>query len=46
MLEVQGRRKAYGGKPVLNGVSFGVAEGETVAIIGPSARAGGRCCAA
>ena len=35
-LDVQGLQKSYAGRPVLNGVSFQVAEGETVAIIGPS----------
>ncbi len=35
-LDVQGLQKAYAGKTVLDGVSFTVAEAETVAIIGQS----------
>jgi branched-chain amino acid transport system ATP-binding protein len=34
MLDVQGLRTAYGRIPILNGVSFGVGEGEFVGILG------------
>ena len=36
LLQVRGLGKRYGGKVVLNGVSFTVAAGEFVAILGPS----------
>jgi len=36
MLEVRGLDKAYGGKPVLKGVSFVIGSGEKVALIGPN----------
>ena len=36
MLEVTGLTKSYGGKSILNGVSFHVNEGELVSIMGPS----------
>ena len=36
MITVNGLCKAFGGEPVLDGVSFSVEKGETVAVIGPS----------
>ncbi|MFD7320142.1 ABC transporter ATP-binding protein [Streptomyces sp. NPDC059875] len=36
MIEVQGLRKAYGDKVVVDGVSFAVAEGEIFGILGPN----------
>lgn len=36
MIEVQGLRKAYGGRSVVDGVSFEVAEGEIFGILGPN----------
>jgi ABC-type Fe3+/spermidine/putrescine transport system ATPase subunit len=36
MLEVVDIRKNYAGKPLLQGVSFGVGAGETVCLLGPS----------
>ena len=36
MLEVRDIRKNYGGKPLLQGVSFCVGAGETVCLLGPS----------
>ena len=36
MIEVHDLHKAFGDKPVLRGVSFSIADGETVAIIGES----------
>jgi ABC-type Fe3+/spermidine/putrescine transport system ATPase subunit len=36
MLEVAGIRKKYAGSPLLEGVSFGVPDGETVCLLGPS----------
>lgn len=36
MIRVDVRAKAYGGAPVLGAVSFEIARGETVAILGPS----------
>ncbi len=35
-LAVTGLRKAYGGKPVLDGVGFAIGRGEKVAVIGPN----------
>lgn len=36
ILEVQGLRKAFGGPPAVDDVSFAMAPGETVALLGPS----------
>lgn len=36
MITVNGLCKAFGGEPVLDGVSFSMEKGETVAVIGPS----------
>ncbi|MEU7112430.1 ABC transporter ATP-binding protein [Streptomyces sp. NPDC046182] len=36
MIEVQGLRKAYGGRTVVDGVSFAVDEGEIFGILGPN----------
>ncbi|MFD9031901.1 ABC transporter ATP-binding protein [Streptomyces sp. NPDC059567] len=36
MIEVQGLHKAYGGRSVVDGVSFEVAEGEIFGILGPN----------
>ena len=36
MITVNGLCRAFGGEPVLDGVSFSVEKGETVAVIGPS----------
>ncbi|MFB7372070.1 ABC transporter ATP-binding protein [Streptomyces sp. NPDC056222] len=36
MIEVQGLHKAYGGRKVVDGVSFEVAEGEIFGILGPN----------
>lgn len=36
MIEVQGLRKAYGGRTVVDGVSFAVGEGEIFGILGPN----------
>ncbi len=36
MLELIGIHKSYEGKPLLRGLSFSVAEGETVCLLGPS----------
>ena len=36
MIEARGLRKAFGGQPVLRGVSLALARGEVVAVIGPS----------
>jgi phospholipid/cholesterol/gamma-HCH transport system ATP-binding protein len=35
-LRVEGLRKVYGGRPVLDGVNLSVARGESVVIVGPS----------
>ena len=35
-LEVNGIRKQFGGKKILNGISFNVGEGELVTLLGPS----------
>jgi ABC-2 type transport system ATP-binding protein len=36
IIEVNGLRKAYGGRPVVDGVSFSVREGEIFGILGPN----------
>lgn len=36
LVEVEGLRRDYGGRPALDGVSFGVAEGELFALLGPN----------
>ncbi|MFC4592074.1 ABC transporter ATP-binding protein [Sphaerisporangium corydalis] len=36
IIEVNGLRKAYGGRPVVDGVSFAVEEGEIFGILGPN----------
>ncbi|WP_433375868.1 ABC transporter ATP-binding protein [Streptosporangium sp. CA-115845] len=36
IIEVSGLRKAYGGRPVVDGVSFAVQEGEIFGILGPN----------
>lgn len=36
VIEVNGVRKAYGGRPVVDGVSFAVEEGEIFGILGPN----------
>jgi ABC-2 type transport system ATP-binding protein len=36
IIEVSGLRKAYGGRPVVDGVSFSVEEGEIFGILGPN----------
>ncbi|MDP9848383.1 ABC transporter ATP-binding protein [Streptosporangium lutulentum] len=36
IIEVNGLRKAYGGRPVVDGVSFAVDEGEIFGILGPN----------
>ncbi|MFD9506361.1 ABC transporter ATP-binding protein [Streptomyces mirabilis] len=36
VIEVTGLRKSYGGRPVLDGVSFAVEEGEIFGILGPN----------
>ncbi|MBV2353346.1 ABC transporter ATP-binding protein [Streptomyces sp. J2-1] len=36
VIEVSGLRKSYGGRPVVDGVSFGVEEGEIFGVLGPN----------
>ncbi|MBC6462512.1 ATP-binding cassette domain-containing protein [Actinomadura sp. HBU206391] len=36
IIEVNGLRKAYGGRPVVDGVSFAVEEGEIFGVLGPN----------
>ena len=36
MITVSDLRKSFAGEPVLDGVTFSVEKGETVAVIGPS----------
>ncbi|MFD5761232.1 ATP-binding cassette domain-containing protein, partial [Streptomyces sp. NPDC127044] len=36
VIEVTGLRKSYGGRPVVDGVSFAVEEGEIFGILGPN----------